>query len=81
MPAPRSSEAERFAKARQEFAEAMERGCTIPQLRELKARERWAAAEKRLADSRTRCGTEFRREEDHSDRDIDEKPQPWWTKY
>ena len=37
-----TAQAERFARARQEFAEALERGCTILQLRELKAAERHA---------------------------------------
>ena len=37
-----TAQADRFARARQEFAEAMERGCTILQLRELKAAERLA---------------------------------------
>lgn len=41
MPAP-ASDAARFAKARQEFAEAMARGCTILQLREANAAERLA---------------------------------------
>ena len=41
MSAP-TSDAARFAKARQEFAEAMARGCTILQLREAKAAERAA---------------------------------------
>jgi hypothetical protein len=40
MAAPRQSEAERLSKARREFVEAMERGCTIPELRVMKARER-----------------------------------------
>lgn len=40
MPGPRQTEAERFAHARQEFVEAMARGCTIQQLRETKTRER-----------------------------------------
>ena len=37
-----SVQAERFARGRKEFAEAMERGCTILQLRERKAAERVA---------------------------------------
>ena len=37
-----TAQADRFARARQEFAEAMERGCTILQLRERKAAERTA---------------------------------------
>ncbi len=48
MAARRPSDAERFAQARQEFVEAMARGCTIPELREAKARERSAAAYTRL---------------------------------
>lgn len=37
-----SAQAERFARARQEFTEAIARGCTILQLREQNAAERAA---------------------------------------
>ncbi|SCW61489.1 hypothetical protein SAMN02927924_01669 [Sphingobium faniae] len=37
-----SAQAERFARARQEFVEAMQRGCAIPELRKRKAEERIA---------------------------------------
>ncbi|WP_066517656.1 hypothetical protein [Sphingobium cloacae] len=49
MTAP-SAQAERFARARQEFAEAMQRGCTIPELRKRKAEER-AALRQRAQDA------------------------------
>lgn len=47
--APPATEAERFARARQEFVEAMEAGCTILELRRRKADARAAA--------KARCGT------------------------
>lgn len=50
-----SAEAERFRQARLEFAEAMERGCSIPELRRIKARARHAEAIARL-EARQRCG-------------------------
>lgn len=45
-----TAQAERFARARQEFAEAMERGVTILQLRELKAAERHALRQRAHAE-------------------------------
>lgn len=45
-----SVQADRFARARQEFAEAMERGCTILRLRELKAAERLALRQRAHAE-------------------------------
>ncbi len=42
MMAPPASDAERFARARQEFVEAMEAGCTILELRRRKAEARAA---------------------------------------
>ncbi|EQB32016.1 hypothetical protein M529_11770 [Sphingobium ummariense RL-3] len=40
--APPATDAERFARARQEFVEAMEAGCTILELRRRKAEARAA---------------------------------------
>lgn len=50
-----SAEGDRMRRARLEFAEAMERGCTIPELRREKAREEHAAAVARL-EARRNCG-------------------------
>lgn len=43
-----TAEADRMARARTEFQEAMARGCSIADLRKLKARERHAEALARL---------------------------------
>jgi len=57
-----SAQAERFARARQEFAEAMERGCTILQLRELKAAERHALRQRAHAEVADHTATLSERE-------------------
>lgn len=50
-----TAEADRMARARQEFTEAMARGCSIPELRRIKARERQIESEARL-EARRNCG-------------------------
>lgn len=53
-----SSEGDRMRRARIEFEEANARGCTIPELRLAKARDRQAEAAARL-EARRRCGSRF----------------------
>ena len=50
-----TAEGDRMRRARLEFEEAMERGCTIPQLRAIKARELKERAEAYL-DNLRNCG-------------------------
>lgn len=50
-----TAEGDRMRRARLEFEEALERGCTIPQLRALKARELKERAEAYL-DNLRNCG-------------------------
>ena len=51
-----SRRADEMARARREFAEANDRGCTIVELRRLKAKERHDAAVAKL-EARRRCGS------------------------
>lgn len=68
------SEAERLKLCRLSFERAMRDGVMPAAAREALAKERWADADRRLADLRAgRCGTEAPAE-------PADRPQHWWQR-
>lgn len=63
--------ADRFARARLDLEEAMARGCSIPQLKAMRAKERHDSAMQRLEARRAACG---RRDATPST----DAPRYWW---